>query len=95
MQKVNVLGVPPPDFMQEEEIVLFAEAGDKFYERRLTIAVQAVAATERALEEAIPYVKQREVFGQKLIEFQNTQFKRAECKTTAVTTTRKDCSCRS
>jgi acyl-CoA dehydrogenase len=36
---------------------------------------------ERALAETIPYVKQREVFGHQLIEFQNTQFKLAEVAT--------------
>jgi len=31
----------------------------------------------------IDYVKQRQAFGKKLIDFQNTQFKLAECKTEA------------
>jgi len=62
----------------------FLQLSAELAKERLTIAWQAVAAMERALEETIPYVKEREVFGQKLIEFQNTQFKLAECKTTAV-----------
>ena len=36
---------------------------------------------ERALALTIDYVKQRQAFGKKIIEFQNTQFKLAECKT--------------
>jgi acyl-CoA dehydrogenase len=62
----------------------FRQLSAELAKERLTIALQAVAAMERALEETIPYVKQREVFGQHLIEFQNTQFKLAECKTMAV-----------
>jgi len=62
----------------------FRQLSAELAKERLTIALQAVASMERALEETIPYVKEREVFGQKLIEFQNTQFKLAECKTTAV-----------
>ena len=38
---------------------------------------------ERALALTIDYVKQREAFGKKIIEFQNTQFELAECKTEA------------
>jgi len=62
----------------------FRQLSAELAKERLTIAWQAVAAMERALEVTIPYVKEREIFGQKLIEFQNTQFKLAECKTTAV-----------
>jgi acyl-CoA dehydrogenase len=36
---------------------------------------------ERALGLAIDYVKERQAFGKKIIEFQNTQFELAECKT--------------
>lgn len=50
-------------------------------QERLIIAVQGIAAAERALALTIDYVKQRRAFGQALIEFQNTQFKLAECKT--------------
>ncbi len=38
---------------------------------------------ERALALTIDYVKEREAFGRKLIQFQNTQFVLAECKTEA------------
>ena len=52
-------------------------------QERLTIAIGGVAAIERALEDTIAYVKERKAFGQRLIDFQNTQFKLAECKTEA------------
>jgi acyl-CoA dehydrogenase len=50
-------------------------------QERLIIAVQAIAAAERALGLTIDYVKQRRAFGKAIIEFQNTQFKLAELKT--------------
>lgn len=68
----------------EVEGMGFRQLTTQLAKERLLIALQAVAAMERALEETVPYVKEREVFGQRLIEFQNTQFKLAECKTKAV-----------
>ena len=38
---------------------------------------------ERALDVTTAYVKERKAFGKAVIEFQNTQFKLAECKTEA------------
>jgi len=38
---------------------------------------------ERALSETIAYVRERRMFGQALIDMQNTRFKLAECKTQA------------
>src|SRR6266404_3240172 len=45
--------------------------------------VGAIAMIERALALTIEYVKQRQAFGKKIIEFQNTQFGLAECKAEA------------
>jgi acyl-CoA dehydrogenase len=42
-----------------------------------------MAMIERALRLTIDYVKERQAFGKKVIEFQNTQFVLAECKTEA------------
>ncbi|MDB5921257.1 MAG: acyl-CoA dehydrogenase [Betaproteobacteria bacterium] len=50
---------------------------------RLSIAVGAVATTELAVAITTHYVKDREAFGKPLIDFQNTRFKLAECKTEA------------
>jgi acyl-CoA dehydrogenase len=52
-------------------------------QERLIVAVHAMAMIERALRLTIDYVKERQVFGKKVIEFQNTQFVLAECKTEA------------
>ena len=57
---------------------------DQLPRERLALAIGAVAAMERALGLTVDYVKQREAFGHKLIEFQNTGFTLAERKTEAV-----------
>src|SRR5471032_1569958 len=70
------------------ESLLGTEEGQGFYQlmkelpqERLIVAVNAVAMMERAVELTIDYTKQRQAFGKKIIEFQNTQFELAECKT--------------
>lgn len=50
---------------------------------RLTVAVSAVATAEQALAITARHVKERTAFGKPLIEFQNTRFKLAECRTEA------------
>src|SRR3546814_20124850 len=57
---------------------------EKLPQERLMIAVQALAGIEHVLALTIDYVKQRKAFGQTIIDFQNTQFDLAECKTDAV-----------
>jgi acyl-CoA dehydrogenase len=52
-------------------------------QERLNIAVQGIATIERALALTLDYVKQRKAFGKAVIDFQNTQFVLAECKTEA------------
>jgi acyl-CoA dehydrogenase len=61
----------------------FVQLMQQLPQERLTIAVGAVATMERALELTIAYVKEREAFGRRLIDFQNTEFRLAECKTEA------------
>jgi acyl-CoA dehydrogenase len=50
---------------------------------RLIVAVHAQAMIERALALTIDYVKQRRAFGKAIIDFQNSQFILAECKSEA------------
>jgi alkylation response protein AidB-like acyl-CoA dehydrogenase len=50
---------------------------------RLIIAVVGIAALERAVEETIVHTKLRKVFGQALLDMQNTRFELAECATIA------------
>src|ERR1700750_573122 len=72
------------------ESLLGTEEGQGFYQlmkelpqERLIVSVNAVAMMERALALTIDYVKQRDAFGKKIIDFQNTQFVLAECKSEA------------
>jgi acyl-CoA dehydrogenase len=47
---------------------------------RLLMAITGVTTMEIALEQTIAYVKERKAFGRPIFDFQNTQFKLAECK---------------
>lgn len=47
---------------------------------RLIIAIRAAASIEAMMQETIEYVKNRQVFGQTVFDFQNTKFKLAEAK---------------
>lgn len=61
----------------------FAMLMEKLPQERLVIAWQALAMMEAAIETTVAYVKERKAFGRTLFDFQNTQFKLAECKTQA------------
>ena len=51
---------------------------------RLQIALTATVAMESAVALTTEYARQRKLFGKQLLDFQNTQFKLAECKTQVV-----------
>jgi acyl-CoA dehydrogenase len=66
---------------------LLGEEGRGFYQlmrelaqERLVQAIRAIASSEAALEWTVEYATQREMFGQTLADFQNTQFRLAEMK---------------
>jgi acyl-CoA dehydrogenase len=61
----------------------FAQLMEQLPQERLLIALYALGRIERALAVTLDYVKTRHAFGQRLIDFQNTQFELAECKTEA------------
>lgn len=48
---------------------------------RIGIAAQAVGIAQGAIDEAVPYVKQRKQFGRPIARFQNTQFQLADMQT--------------
>ena len=56
---------------------------EKMGYERLAIGVAAVATAERAVALTTKYAKERRAFGKPLMDFQNTRFKLAECKTEA------------
>jgi acyl-CoA dehydrogenase len=61
----------------------FSMLMNKLPQERMVIAWQAMGMIEAALAVTLAYVHERHAFGAPLIEFQNTQFKLAECKTEA------------
>jgi acyl-CoA dehydrogenase len=75
--------LPPENLLGSEEGQGFAQLMSDLPRERLIVAVHAQAMIERALGLTIDYVKQRQAFGKPIIEFQNTQFVLAECKSEA------------
>ncbi len=79
----NDVKIPADNLLGNEEGKGFFQLMGQLPQERLNIAVQGIATIERALELTIAYVKDRGAFGKKVIDFQNTQFVLAECKTEA------------
>jgi acyl-CoA dehydrogenase len=79
----NDVRVPTANLLGVDEGRGFIQLMEKLPQERLIIAWQGISMIERALEVTIDYVKQRQAFGKRIIDFQNTQFKLAECKTEA------------
>ena len=75
--------VPAQNLLGPEEGRGFAQLMAELPKERMIIAFGSVVEMERAIETTLDYVKQRRVFGQSILDFQNTQFKLAECKTEA------------
>lgn len=70
------------------ENLLGGQEGQGFYQlmnqlgrERLIIAVSAVASMEACVSATTDYIKQREAFGKKLVDFQTAKFTVVECKT--------------
>ena len=79
----NDVRVPADALLGPEEGQGFIHLMEQLPQERLLIAVQAMGRIERALQVTLDYVREREVFGSKVLDFQNTQFTLAECKTEA------------
>ena len=77
----NDVTVPTANLLGAEEGQGFVQLMQQLPQERLMIGTGAIAMAERALAVTIDYVKERQAFGQKIIDFQNTQFKLAELKT--------------
>jgi acyl-CoA dehydrogenase len=75
--------LPPENLLGTEEGQGFTQLMQDLPRERLIVVVHAQAMIERALALTIPYVKERKAFGKPIIEFQNTQFVLAECKSEA------------
>ena len=79
----NDVSVPASALLGSEEGQGFVQLMQQLPQERLMIGTTAIAMAERALALTIEYVKERKAFGQKIIDFQNTQFRLAELKTEA------------
>lgn len=76
--------VPPENILGGGEGQGFYQMMRQLPQERLIIGCGAVGAIEGAVERTIAYCKERQAFGKPIIDFQNTRFKLAECKTNAV-----------
>jgi acyl-CoA dehydrogenase len=72
--------VPCANLLGVDEGQGFRQLMEQLPRERLIIAVGGVATLQRALAETLAHVRQRKVFGQALLQMQNTRFKLAECQ---------------
>ena len=79
----NDVKVPADALLGGEEGQGFIQLMQQLPQERHIIGLQGIGMIERALDVTIDYVKNRKAFGKSLLDFQNTQFKLAECKTEA------------
>jgi alkylation response protein AidB-like acyl-CoA dehydrogenase len=77
------LRVPQANLLGAKEGLGFYQLMENLPQERLSIACTAATAAEIAIDETIKYVKERKAFGKSILDFQNTRFKLAECKTEA------------
>ncbi|MDA0687110.1 MAG: acyl-CoA dehydrogenase family protein [Proteobacteria bacterium] len=75
--------VPRSNLLGTTEGKGFVQLMEQLPQERLIIAAGACAAMETALKLTSAYVKERKAFGKRILDFQNTQFKLAECYTEA------------
>ncbi len=73
--------VPVANLLGGSEGQGFGQLMSQMPQERLAIAVSAVGMMEAATAEAVRYAKNRTAFGHDLMQFQNTRFVLAECKT--------------
>jgi acyl-CoA dehydrogenase len=73
--------VPTANLLGAAEGMGFFQLMEQLASERLQIGIQGCANMHRAITETIAYVKDRKAFGKSVMDFQNTQFKLAECKT--------------
>jgi alkylation response protein AidB-like acyl-CoA dehydrogenase len=75
--------VPADNLLGPSEGQGFRQLMAELPRERLIIAVGSIQTMEKALEVTTAYVKERQAFGQRIFDFQNTQFRLAECKAKA------------
>jgi acyl-CoA dehydrogenase len=78
--------VPVGNLLGPEEGRGFVQLMQQLPEERMFIAMNALGAMERAIEETVKYAHDRKLFGKPLMEMQNSRFKLAEMQTTLTIT---------
>ena len=73
--------IPPENLLGGAEGQGFYQMMQQLPQERLIIGCGAVGAMEGGVARTIAYCKEREAFGQPIINFQNTRFKLVECLT--------------
>ena len=73
--------LPCHQLLGSEEGRGFVQLMAQLPRERLIIGVGGVATMQRAIDETLAYVQQRQLFGKPLMAMQNTRFKLAECQT--------------
>ncbi|AWH96706.1 acyl-CoA dehydrogenase family protein [Dietzia psychralcaliphila] len=82
----NDMRVPAANLLGGEEGQGFYQLMNQLPRERLAIAVDALAMAEAAVVETLAYVRERQAFGKPILEFQNTRFELATCKTSVMAT---------
>jgi acyl-CoA dehydrogenase len=72
--------VPAENLLGEEDHGFFYMM-DKLAQERLVLSVHTQARAEAVLDWTLAYVKERNAFGKRIMDFQNTRFKLAELRT--------------
>jgi acyl-CoA dehydrogenase len=78
------VSVPASHLLGGEEGRGFYQLMDSLVYERLMAGAAAVAVIEHVIETTLAYVKEREAFGRRILDFQNSRFQLAECTTTAM-----------
>jgi acyl-CoA dehydrogenase len=76
--------VPAENLLGDREGAGFAQLMNQLGQERLIIGVMAAAATHTAVTLATGYARERHAFGKAVLDFQNTRFVLAECRTDAL-----------
>jgi acyl-CoA dehydrogenase len=76
--------IPASNLVGEVEGQGFTQMMFNLAQERLIVAIESSAMIERAVAETVAYVKDRKAFGKTVMDFQNTQFVLADCKTESV-----------
>jgi acyl-CoA dehydrogenase len=71
--------VPVSNLLGEEGRAM-AQLMSELPQERLTIAIQSIAAAQKAFDITCAYVRERQAFGKAIVEFQNTRYKLADLK---------------